>query len=153
MTRNGLGLDMQGAFVLAMDTGFNFQPAVTFSAITACWVSKLSFFITLTRLVSGRWQKATLWFLMMTSTGSLIVQSVLQAFTECGTRVPWLFINDDWDGIPYCTNRKMTRAFSMYASIYAIVMVSLRNGLLAYTHTCSLSTFGVASLTRFFTFT
>lgn len=125
MTKYGLGLEMGDNIRVAWEERYRFAPAVTFSAITACWVSKLSFFITLIRLVSRRWQRVMLWFLMTTSTASLIVLSEMQAFSECGSVVAELVepskLHHEHKG---CAHPRITRRFSMYASIYATAMVS-----------------------------
>ena len=121
MTKYGLGLQLGDNISVGWEDRYKFAPAVAFSAITACWVSKLSFFITLIRLVTGRWQRVMLWFLMTTSTVSMIALSEMQAFSECGSVV----VEELGHRNGHCAHPSMTRRFSMYASIYATAMVSL----------------------------
>ncbi|KAK3396962.1 hypothetical protein B0T20DRAFT_246291 [Sordaria brevicollis] len=121
MTRLGLGYTFLKAFELFPGdavTRVKFVPIVTFAAITACWISKLSFFITLIRLVSRWWQKATLWFLMTTSTVCLIVLSFLMSVKECNDFHEFGQLPDRDN----CINLRVTRTFGIFASVYATVM-------------------------------
>ncbi|KAK3396963.1 hypothetical protein B0T20DRAFT_500500 [Sordaria brevicollis] len=121
MTRFGLGLELGYYAQVLSKERFYATPALIFSAITACWISKLSFFITLIRLVSKRRQKAMLWFLMTTSTASLLALSIMQSFVECGRLVPVLADRPGNFG-KSCAHPIMTGAFSVYASVYATLM-------------------------------
>ena len=122
MTRYGLGRTLHTGFNLYCQDGYHARlrltPVVTFAAISANWVSKLSFFITLIRVVSARWQKVVLWVLMTTSTASLIFMSFVMAFARC----------HDWSEYHSSIACKLTwhaGNFTFFASIYATAMVSL----------------------------
>ncbi|KAK3396952.1 hypothetical protein B0T20DRAFT_440355 [Sordaria brevicollis] len=88
MTRYGLGhpsVHLSKETVLDLK---HYAPANTFMSITAVWVSKLSFFITLLRLVSGWQKKVPLWFFMTTCVLSLFLLSIMQSFYQCDIARP-----------------------------------------------------------------
>ncbi|CCC05816.1 hypothetical protein SMACR_00032 [Sordaria macrospora] len=75
-------LPPEGALAL-MKKAVIFEIPMLFTAITACWLSKLSFFITLLRIVQNRPQKIVVWFAMTTSSFFLLSLSIIQPFAQC----------------------------------------------------------------------
>lgn len=115
MTKYGLGRQMTD---LPLDTFHelkHYGPANIFMSITAVWVSKLSFFITLLRLVSGWQQKALLWFFMTTCVVSLFILSITQSFYQCDVARP--------ERNP-CLEERSINSFNLYVCIYGTLVVS-----------------------------
>ncbi|WPJ64563.1 hypothetical protein SMAC4_13824 [Sordaria macrospora] len=132
MTRIGLGCTLTLGNRLfskgVINERFKFIPFLTFVAISACWVSKLSFFITPLRLVPGRWQKVILWLLMTTSTVSLIILSILMSFIECNKeRIFRLTPSGDFIPVelPHCIEPQIVEVLGMFSSVYATAMLKM----------------------------
>ncbi|EGO56130.1 hypothetical protein NEUTE1DRAFT_138333 [Neurospora tetrasperma FGSC 2508] len=77
------------------DKNHMIQLPLLFTGITICWVSKLSFFITLLRLVRNKTQKTVLWIAMTTSSVFLFSLSIVQPFAQCGSVLVALLNEDD----------------------------------------------------------
>lgn len=92
MTKYGLGFHtddirhLPQAKELIAKLGILKVPAL-FIGSTVTWISKLSFFITLLRIVTTQAQRTIVWFVMITSSALIFVLSIIQPFAECETFV------------------------------------------------------------------
>ena len=94
----------------------NYGPATTFASYTARWISMLSFFVTLLRLVSESWKKAILWFFLLTCVSSYFAASIIQSFFVCSVSH---LVGED-----RCVQLEIANAYALYVSIYGTVVVS-----------------------------
>lgn len=115
MTRYGLGWQAKDIDPESYADLEHFGPGTAFTTTTAGYVSKLSFFITLLRLVSGWQRKAPLWFFMITCCASYFVLSIIQPFYQCNKLKPWRTT---------CIAEEPVNAFQVYVSIYGTIVVS-----------------------------
>lgn len=85
--------------------------------INAIAFSKVSWFITLIRLVTNRWQKVVLWVLMVFSTAALFAASTL-GYYQC-------HFEPDGTGSKKkrCLNNRFAIIFSFVVAIYSTVLV------------------------------
>lgn len=90
-----------------------FEIPMLFTAITACWLSKLSFFITLLRIVQSRGQKYVVWFAMSSSSFLLISLSIIQPFVQCND----IFLTEN------CVPASIAVPYGSAAYAYAALMV------------------------------
>lgn len=115
MAEYGLGWHAEDIDPTSYDKLEHLGAGTGFTTITAGYVSKLSFFITLLRLVSGWQRKAPLWFFMTTCCLSYFVLSIIQPFYQCNPRKPWR---------TNCIDAGPIDAFQVYVSIYGTIVVS-----------------------------
>lgn len=106
-------LPPEGALAL-MKKAVIFEIPMLFTAITACWLSKLSFFITLLRIVQNRPQKIVVWFAMTTSSFFLLSLSIIQPFAQCND----IYITEN------CVPASVAVPYGSAAYAYAALMVS-----------------------------
>lgn len=125
--RNGLGVpiaDLIGdnftSFIQKMITLLKWTPIMELFGVLGTAVSKLSFCITLLRLVVKRWQKISVWFLITTCTATTIGISVI-SFFQCSYDVmpnPLLGKNG------YCITQETVKTYNIFSCAYQAFMVS-----------------------------
>lgn len=98
------------------------QLPLLFTGITICWVSKLSFFITLLRLVRNKTQKTVLWIAMTTSSVFLFSLSIVQPFAQCGSVLVALLNEND---SKHCVPHNITVPMTLAAYAFAALTVSI----------------------------
>ncbi|EAA34165.1 hypothetical protein GE21DRAFT_3658 [Neurospora crassa] len=98
------------------DKNHMIQLPLLFTGITICWVSKLSFFITLLRLVRNKTQKTVLWIAMTTSSVFLFSLSIVQPFAQCGSVLVALLNEDD---SKHCVPHNITVPMTLAAYAFA----------------------------------
>lgn len=81
-TQYGLGIPPAKLDMKKVPTLVAWTPTALFLALNAAGLSKLSFFITLIRVSSKRWQKIALWVVAIHSTILVVGTSVL-GFVDC----------------------------------------------------------------------
>ncbi|KAK3396956.1 hypothetical protein B0T20DRAFT_470560 [Sordaria brevicollis] len=123
-TKYGLGFPTNDVFALPEGQELLsqlelWQVSVLFMAHTATWLAKLSFFITLLRLVTRQSHKTMLWLAMTTSTAFMIALSVIQPFTECGSYIVKLLNEDPNDN---CISRAIVARICMVGLAYSALM-------------------------------
>ena len=87
-----------------------FLPIGQFFAVVSVAVSKSSFILTLLRLVEEMWQKAALWFMLVTINGSMLSIAVVQ-FYQCA--IP---------PAPGCVTNEAVIGLGSYAAGYSAAM-------------------------------
>lgn len=85
-------------------------PIMQFFGIISVNTSKSSFIITMLRLVTKAWQKAALWFMLITINGSMMSIAIVQ-FYQCGVPPK-----------PGCINNDSVIALAVYAAAYSAFM-------------------------------
>lgn len=81
-TQYGLGIPPAKLDIKKVPTLISWTPTALFVALSAAALSKLSFFITLIRVCSKRWQKVILWVVAIHSTILVMGTSVL-GYVDC----------------------------------------------------------------------
>ncbi|KAK1775482.1 hypothetical protein QBC45DRAFT_453957 [Copromyces sp. CBS 386.78] len=122
---NGLGVpiaDLIGdnftSFIQKMITLLKWTPIMELFGVLGTAVSKLSFCITLLRLVVKRWQKISVWFLITTCTATTIGISVI-SFFQCSYDVmpnPLLGKNG------YCIKQETVKKYNIFSCAYQAFM-------------------------------
>ncbi|KAK3396957.1 hypothetical protein B0T20DRAFT_414909 [Sordaria brevicollis] len=95
------------------------QLPLLFIGITICWVSKLSFFITLLRLVRNKTQKKVLWVAMTASSLFLFALSIIQPFAQCQSIIVQLLNHGEayLNCVPHNITVPMTLAAYCFAAL------------------------------------
>lgn len=106
----GLGKHLADADLTQLPKLMYYLPIGQFFAVIAIAVSKSSFIITLLRLVTQPWQKAALWFMLVTINGSMGAISIVQFF-QCG--VP---------PTPGCIDGNVVIGLGVFAAGYSAAM-------------------------------
>lgn len=125
---NGLGVPIEElmasgdmpAFIKKMVTLLEWTPIMELFGVLGTAVSKVSFCITLLRLVVERWQKISVWFLITTCTATTIGISII-SFFQCS-----------YDVMPnpllakgrYCITQETVKTYSIFSCAYQAFMVS-----------------------------
>ncbi|KAL7906744.1 hypothetical protein GGI35DRAFT_93177 [Trichoderma velutinum] len=109
-TQFGLGKHYEDADLLKLPRLLYLLPIGQFFAVISVAVSKSSFILTLLKLVTLTWQKAALWFMLVTINGSMFSIAVVQFF-QCS--VP---------PTPGCVQNNVVIGLGSYAAGYSAAM-------------------------------
>lgn len=109
-TKLGLGKHYEDADLLKLPELIYLLPISQFFAVISVAVSKSSFILTLLKLVTLTWQKAVLWFLLLTINGSMFSIAIVQFF-QCS--VP---------PTPGCVKNDAVIGLGSYAAGYSATM-------------------------------
>ncbi|KAJ4413414.1 hypothetical protein N0V85_003572 [Neurospora sp. IMI 360204] len=125
-TNNGLGVPVEklragGDMVKVMQKVvvlLKWSPIMELFAVLGTAVSKLSFCITLLRLVVKRWQKIAVWFLITTCTAITLGISIISFFQCTFQAMPNPLLGEN----SYCVKQQTVKTYNTFSSAYQVFM-------------------------------
>lgn len=117
-TQYGLGIPPAKLDMKKVPTLVAWTPTALFLALNAAGLSKLSFFITLIRVSSKRWQKIALWVVAIHSTILVVGTSVL-GFVDCN-----FYRRKDPLHHDHCVPEKVGKILALTVLMHGAIVVS-----------------------------